>query len=131
MSFPDVPVDEKLFDSNELLRSYWDRATDTRQYEMPEGFLESEDLRNMTDETFSMEEIQKEDVKVVHAKTKEEKSDLVFEKAADEPPVAPPNNIISQSTLPVVEDDKNSKWVIAAFVFIFLLCFIISKLERY
>ena len=28
--FPDVPFDETLFESNEMMRNYWDRATDTR-----------------------------------------------------------------------------------------------------
>ena len=30
MNFPDVPVDEKLFESNEMMREYWDRSTQNR-----------------------------------------------------------------------------------------------------
>lgn len=30
MHFPNVPIDERLFESNELLREYWERSTDNR-----------------------------------------------------------------------------------------------------
>lgn len=30
MSFPDVPYDETLFESNELMRNYWENATQKR-----------------------------------------------------------------------------------------------------
>ena len=124
MSFPDVPFDEKLFESNELLRSYWDRATDSVTRELPEGFLESEDLREMTDETFMDKTVPEAHVprpeiadeviqEVIHAKTVEENSDLVFEKST------PPSG------------DGNTKWVIISFVVIFVVTFINSKFDRY
>ena len=30
MNFPDVPFDENLFSSNQMLKSYWERSTEKR-----------------------------------------------------------------------------------------------------
>ena len=55
MNFPDVPFDENLFSSNEMLKSYWERSTEKRleatipDYPSEESFrkndLEEESLK--------------------------------------------------------------------------------------
>jgi len=138
MNFPDVPFDEKLFESNELLRSYWDRATESKVYEIPEGFLEAEDLRDMTHETFSNEEekIKEEESKefvdeseIVDSNFGPEKSELVFEKAA--PEVVVPQPIISSTALANTSPSENTKWVIITIGVFIAVVFISNRSERY
>lgn len=61
MNFPDVPIDEKLFESNEMMREYWDRSTQNRGVHfVPDVRAEEdfEELRSLTAEAYdSIEEI--------------------------------------------------------------------------
>lgn len=60
MNFPNVPIDESLFESNEMMRAYWERSTENRnvhfvadlRYEedTPDDFAE---LRALSMETFT------------------------------------------------------------------------------
>ena len=48
MNFPEVPFDETLFESNEMMRNYWDRATEKRS-----SFVAREDHDELEELTYA------------------------------------------------------------------------------
>lgn len=56
MNFPDVPFDENLFSSNQMLKSYWERSTEKR--------LEATIPDYPSEETFQKNELEQESLKL-------------------------------------------------------------------
>jgi hypothetical protein len=83
MNFPDVPIDEKLFESNEMMREYWDRSTQNRGVHfVPEVRAEDNDefaeLRSAT----AMEFEANDDVVVVQAPLTAKSTDAIVKPKA-------------------------------------------------
>ena len=63
MSFPDVPIDETLFEGNALMRDYWERSTENRSMHFVPDVRHEElalpddvaELRAMSDEALRMD----------------------------------------------------------------------------
>lgn len=49
--FPEVPIDENLFESNEVMKDYWNRSTSSRPFEAQDEAPEDDliELRKLTD----------------------------------------------------------------------------------
>ena len=74
MNFPDVPFDENLFSSNEMLKSYWERSTEKR--------LEATIPDYPSEESFRKNELEEESLKLWAPKV-ERKSKTAPESAAE------------------------------------------------
>lgn len=63
MSFPDVPIDETLFEGNALMRDYWERSTENRSMHFVPDVRHEElalpddvaELRAMSEEALRMD----------------------------------------------------------------------------
>jgi hypothetical protein len=72
--FVDMPFDETLFESNELMRTYWERSTENRSFEASDSNVEEreqmvpyefEELRELTKKSFEATMAQKQVVEQV------------------------------------------------------------------
>jgi hypothetical protein len=79
-NFPEMPFDESIFDSNDLMREYWERTTESRvqgfasDIRMEETHLTDDlaELHRLTVKSFPKEEVDTFDVRPVEHVVQEE-----------------------------------------------------------
>ena len=85
MNFPDVPFDETLFESNEMMRNYWDRATQKRSSAF-DSAEEEDELRDLTIASFDQNVVR---YSTVEDSQKKKTVDVKASEPAAEPAAAP------------------------------------------